>query len=158
MTISGTYIQGLHSTQVRRHTQIVLLTCRVSFVKHMMISTQVHHHTHLAVTTCRVCSGKHMMIMRQYFPQLWYVPCPLHARGLGLCIFFIALVCDLLPSDEIWRHFCLLISAPGIEISAPDDWYKYQPTGLKCHLVRWHFSVVGCTNHQVHRARFRCQN
>jgi len=29
MTISGTHIQGLHSTQVRHHTQIDLLKCRV---------------------------------------------------------------------------------------------------------------------------------
>jgi len=51
MTISGTHIQGLHSTQVRHHTQIDLLTCRVCFVKHMMISTQVRHHTHFDLTT-----------------------------------------------------------------------------------------------------------
>jgi len=50
MTISGTHIQGLHSAQVRHHTQIDLLTCRVCFVKHMMISTQVRHHTHLDLT------------------------------------------------------------------------------------------------------------
>jgi len=37
--------------------------------------------------------------------------------------------------DEIWRHFCLLISAPGIEPGAPDDWYKHQPTRPKCHLI-----------------------
>ena len=47
MIISGTHIQGLHSTQVRHHTRIDLLTCRVCFVKHMMTSTQVRHHTHL---------------------------------------------------------------------------------------------------------------
>jgi len=88
MTISGTHIQGLHSTHVRHHTQIDLLTCRVCFVKHMMISTQVHHHTHLHLTTCRVCSVKHMMTMRQYFLRLWYDPYPLHAHGLGLCLFF----------------------------------------------------------------------
>jgi len=51
MTISGTHMQGLHSTQVRHHTQIDLLTCRVCFVKHMMINTQVHHHTHFDLTT-----------------------------------------------------------------------------------------------------------
>jgi len=28
-------------------------------------------------------------------------------------------------ADEIWRHFCLLISAPGIEPGAPDDWYLH---------------------------------
>jgi len=37
------------------------------------------------------------MIMRQYFPRLWYDPYQLHARGLGLCLFFSELVCDLLP-------------------------------------------------------------
>jgi len=68
MTISGTHIQGLHSTQVRHHTQINLLICRVCFVKNMMISTQVRHHIHLDLSTCRVCSVQHMMIMRQYFP------------------------------------------------------------------------------------------
>ena len=66
MIISGTHIQGLHSTQIRHNTQIDLLTCRVCFAKHMMISPQVRHHTHLELTTCRVCSVKHMMIMRQY--------------------------------------------------------------------------------------------
>jgi len=70
------HLKGLHSTQLRHHTQIDLLTCRVCFVKHMMISPQVHHHTHLDLTTCRVCFVKHMMIIRQYFPQLWYDPYP----------------------------------------------------------------------------------
>jgi len=97
MTISATHIQGLHSTQVRHHSQIDLLTRRVCFVKHMMISTQVRHHTHLDLTICRVCSVKHMMILRQYFPRLWNDPYPLHARGLGLCLFFSSLICDLLP-------------------------------------------------------------
>jgi len=105
MTISGTHIQGLHSTQVRHNTQIDLLTCRVCFVKYMMINTQVRHHTHLDLTTCRVCSVKHMMIMRQYFPRLWYDPYPLYARGLGLCLFFSALVCDLLPR-RLFDGFC----------------------------------------------------
>jgi len=63
MRISGTHVQGLHSNQVRRHTQIDLLTCRVCFVKHMMITAQVRHHTLLDLSTCRVCSVKHMMIM-----------------------------------------------------------------------------------------------
>jgi len=80
-------MQGLHSTQVRHHTQIDLLTCRVCFDKHMMITTQVRHHTYLDLSTCRVCSVKHMMIMRQYFLRIWYDPYPLHARGLGLCLF-----------------------------------------------------------------------
>ena len=35
--------------------------------------------------------------MCQYFPRLWYDPYPLHARGLGLCLFFSMLVSDLLP-------------------------------------------------------------
>jgi len=65
VTISGTHIQGLHSIQVRHHTQIDLLTCRVCFVKHMMIITQVRHHTHLDLSTYRVYFVKHMMIMRQ---------------------------------------------------------------------------------------------
>jgi len=105
MTISGTHIQGLHSTQVRRHTQIDLLTCRVCFVKHMMITTQVRHHTLLDLSTCRVCSLKHRMIMRQYFFRLWYDPYQLHARGLGLCFFFSELVCDLLPR-RLFDGFC----------------------------------------------------
>ena len=37
------------------------------------------------------------MIMRQYFPRLCYDPYALYARGLGLCLFYSALVCDLLP-------------------------------------------------------------
>ena len=63
MIISGTHIQGLHSTQVRHHTQIDLLKCRVYFVKHVMITTQVRHHTLLDLSTCHVCSVKHMMIL-----------------------------------------------------------------------------------------------
>ena len=46
MTISGTHIQGLHSTQVRHNTQIDLLICRVCFVKLRMITAHVRHHTH----------------------------------------------------------------------------------------------------------------
>jgi len=105
MTMPGTHIQGIHSTQVRHHTQIDLLTCRVCFVKHMMINTQVRHHTHLDLTTCHVCSVKHMMIMCPYFPRLWYEPYPLHVRGLGLCLFFSALDCDLLPR-WLFDGFC----------------------------------------------------
>jgi len=105
MTISGTHIQGLHSTQVRHHTQFDLLTCCVCFVKHVMINAQVRHHTHLDLITCRVCSVKHVMIMCQYFPRLWYDPYPLHARGLGLYLFFSALVCDLLPR-WLFDGFC----------------------------------------------------
>ena len=106
MTTSGTNLQGLHSTQVRHHTQIDLLTCRVCFVKHMMIRTQVRrHHTHLDLTTWYVCAVKHMMIMRQYFSWLWHDPYPLHARGLGLCLYFGALVCDLLPR-RLFDGFC----------------------------------------------------
>jgi len=103
--IYGTHIQGLHSTQVRHHTQIDLLTCRVCFVKHMMISTQTRHHTHFDLSTSRVCSVKHMMIMREYFPRLWYDPYPLHACGLGLCPFISELVCDLLPR-RLFDGFC----------------------------------------------------
>jgi len=73
----------------KRYNQIDMLTCRVCFVKHMMINTQVCHHTHLDLTTCRLCSVKHMMILRQYFPRLWYDPYPSHARGLGLCLFLV---------------------------------------------------------------------
>ena len=58
MTISGTHIQGLHSTLVRHHTPIDLLTFHVCFVKHMMITTQVRHHTLLDLSTCRLCSVK----------------------------------------------------------------------------------------------------
>jgi len=89
MAIFGTHTLGLHSTQVRHHIQIDLLTCCVCFVRHMMIITQVCHHTHLDVSTCRVCFVKHMMIMRQYFPRLWYDPYPLHARGPVLCPFLV---------------------------------------------------------------------
>ena len=56
MKTSGAHMQGLHSTQVRHHTQIDLLTCRVCFVKHTMINIQVRHYTHLDLTTKRVCS------------------------------------------------------------------------------------------------------
>jgi len=105
MTISGTHIQGEHSTQVRHHTQIDLLTCRVCFVKHMIITTQVRHHTLLALSTCRVCSIEHRMIMRQCFPRLWYDPYPLYAHDLGLCLFFSELVCDLLPR-RLFDGFC----------------------------------------------------
>jgi len=90
MTISGTHIQGVHSTQVRHHTQIDLLTCRVCFVKNMMITTQVRHHTLLDLSTCRVCSVKHRVIMRQCFPRLWYDLYPLYARGLDLCLFLVS--------------------------------------------------------------------
>ena len=51
MTTSGTHIQGPHSTQVRHHTQIELLTRHFCFVKHVMITTQVCHHTHVDLTT-----------------------------------------------------------------------------------------------------------
>jgi len=90
MTLSGTHIQGLHSTQVRHHTQIDLLTCRVCFVKHMMITSEVRHHTLLDLSTNRVCSVKHGMIMHQCFPRLWYDPYPLYACGLCLCLFLVS--------------------------------------------------------------------
>jgi len=89
MTIPGTYIQGLHSTQVRHLTQIELFTCRVCFVKHTMTTTQVRHHTYLDLSTCRVCSVENIMMIHQYFPRLWYHPYPLYARGLGLCLFLV---------------------------------------------------------------------
>jgi len=116
MTISGTHIQGLHSTQVRHHTQIDLLTCRVCFVKHMMTSTQVRHHTHLDLSTCRVCSVKHMMIMREYFPRLWYDPYPLHARGLGLCLFLVrwSMICC--------QDGCLMAFAKG---ALPEEYLSH---------------------------------
>jgi len=82
-----------------------LLTCCVCFVQHMMISIQVRYHTHFDLTTWRVCFVKQMMIMRQYFPQLWYDPYPLHACGLGLCLYFSALVCNLLPR-RLFDGFC----------------------------------------------------
>jgi len=41
MTISGTHIQGQDNTQVHHYTQIDLLTCRVCFVKRIIITTQV---------------------------------------------------------------------------------------------------------------------
>ena len=104
MTISGTHIQGLHSTQVHYHTQIDLLTCHVYFVKHMMINTQVRYHTHLDLTTCRICSLKHVMIMRQYFPRLWYDPPHCCAWSKSLSVFS-ALVCDLLPR-RFFDGFC----------------------------------------------------
>ena len=51
----------------------------------------------LFIVCLHICECECMMIMRQYFPRLWYDPYPLYARGLGLCLFFSALVCDLLP-------------------------------------------------------------
>jgi len=117
MTISGTHIQGLHSTQVRHHTQIDLLTCRVCFVKHMMISTQVRHHTHFDLSTCRVCSVKHMMILREYFSRLWYDPYPLHARGLlGLCPFLVrwSVIC--------FQDSCLMYFAKG---ALPEEYLRH---------------------------------
>ena len=116
-TVAISYFCSTHTGSAQHpgtnwHAQIDLLTCRVYFVEHMMISTQVRHHTHLHLITCRVCSVKHMMIMRQYFPRLWYDPCTLHARGLGLCLFFVSvLVCDLpvLPRQlfDSFRYRCM---------------------------------------------------
>jgi len=84
---------------VPRYTTIPKFTCGhvVSVLLNMMISTEVRHHTYLDLSTCRACAVKHMMMLCQYFPWLWNDPYPLHARGLGLCHFFSALVCDLLP-------------------------------------------------------------
>ena len=55
----------------------------------------------------RVCSVKHMMIMRQYFPRVWYDPYPLHARGLGLCLFLVrwSVICC--------QYGCLMAFAKG---------------------------------------------
>jgi len=89
MTISGTHIQGLHSTQIRHHTPIHVLTCCACFVKHMMITTQVRHHTLLDLTTWRACSVKHIILMRQHLSRLWFKPYLLHAHGLGLSLFLV---------------------------------------------------------------------
>jgi len=51
MTTSGTHLQGLHSTQVQRHTQIDMLRVVSVFVEHMMISTQARHHNYFDLTT-----------------------------------------------------------------------------------------------------------
>jgi len=66
MTIPGTHMGPWGSTHHpgRHHTQIDLLTCRVCFVKHMMITTQVRHHNHVDLSTCRVCSVQHKMIIK----------------------------------------------------------------------------------------------
>jgi len=47
------------------------------------------------------------MIMRQYFPRLWYDPYPLHARGLGLCLFLVrwSVICC--------QYGCLMAFAKG---------------------------------------------
>ena len=117
MTISGTHIQGLHSTQVRHHTQHDLLTRRVCFVKHMMITTQVRHHTHLDLTTRRVCSVKHRMIMRQYFPRLWYDFYLLYARGLGLCLLLLVSWSVICCQDG-----CLMAFAKG---ALPEEYLSH---------------------------------
>ena len=87
-----------------RYATMPKLTCwhvlSVKFVKHMMINPLVRHHTHLDLTTCRVCPVKRIMIMHQ-----WYDPYPLHACGLGVCLYFNALVCDLLPR-RLFDGFC----------------------------------------------------
>jgi len=74
------------------------VTCRVCFVKHMMISIQVRHHTHFDLTTWRACFVKHMMIMRQYFPRLWYDP--YQWLGLYVCTFCL---CH-------WRPVCAVLA------------------------------------------------
>jgi len=45
-----------------------------------------------------------LMIMRQYLPRLWYDPYPLHARGLGLCLFFKC--AGLCKSRRLFDGFC----------------------------------------------------
>jgi len=128
--------QGLHNTQVRHHTQIDLLTCRVCFFKHMMISTQEHHHTYLDLTTWSVCSVKPMMIMCQYFPRLWYDPSgmtpthckrmvwydpyPLQAHGLGLCLFLVRW------SVMCCQDGCLMAFAKG---SLPEEYLSHNFDG-----------------------------
>ena len=92
MTISGTHIQGLYSTQVRHHTQIDLLTCRVCFVKHIMISPQVRHHTHLDLTTCCVCSVKHddnASVLPSTLVRFLPIVCA-WSRSLSLLVFYCA--------------------------------------------------------------------
>jgi len=116
ITISGTHIQGLHSTQVRHNTQTDLLTCCVYYVKHMMISTQVRHHTHLDLTTCRVCSVKHDD-NAPVLPPTWYDPCPLHARGLSLCLFFL-----LRWSVICCQDGCLMAFAKG---ALPEEYLSH---------------------------------
>ena len=56
MMMSGTHMQGLHTTQVSHHTQIDLLKCHVCFVKHMPSDDDAS------------------------LPRLWYDPYPLHAK------------------------------------------------------------------------------
>jgi len=102
MTISGTHIQGLHSTQVRHHTQIDLLTCRVCFVKHVMINTQVRHHTHLDVTTCRVCSVKHVFSHNlNFLISLFLVGAILYNFGSDFVQFCHPPILKTLPLDHL---------------------------------------------------------
>ena len=75
----------------------------------MMTTTQVRHRTHFDLTTCRVCFVKHMMIMRQYFTGIWYDPYQLHARGLGLCLFFLVSWSVICCQDG-----CLMAFAKGV--------------------------------------------
>ena len=83
-----------------------------------MISTQVLHHTNFDMATWRACFVKHMMIMCQYFPRLWYDPYQLHARGLGLCLFFFSeLVCDLLPR-RLFHGFCQRCIARRVSLTS----------------------------------------
>ena len=96
MTISGTHIQGVQSTQVRHHTQIDLLTFRVCFVKHMIISTQVRHYTHFDLSTCRPFCwtyDDHASVLPPTLVRSLPIVCA-WSRSLS---FFSALVCDLLP-------------------------------------------------------------
>jgi len=58
-------------------------------------------------------------------------------------------------SDAIWRHFCLWISAPGIEPCAPDD-LLILTIRPNCYWIRWQFGLMVSisTNGQAHRVRF----
>jgi len=48
-----------------------------------------------------------MMIIRQYFPRLWYDPCPSYVRGLGLFLYLVrwSVIC--------FQDGCLMAFAKG---------------------------------------------
>ena len=97
-------IQGLHSTQVRHHTQSDLLTFRVCFVQRMMISTQVRHHTQIDLSTCPLLCWTYDDHASVLPPTLvWSLPIVcMWSRSLS---FFSALVGDLLPR-RLFDGFC----------------------------------------------------
>ena len=84
MTIPGTHMLSLNTTQVRHHTHIDLLTCCVCFVKPMMINTQAHHHTHLDLSTCRVCFVKVSPRAQSYIKSLY--DCVIKTVSLSLSV------------------------------------------------------------------------